>query len=301
MRWTALAAALALGASAAQASPCCLSANAFGIGRLSPWEDAAAISGLGVSPSIGWWDANGRFVGDARGTSDVELRAQLAAVVALHSGVELSGKVPWLLNRRSADGLTEVGAGAGDGALGLRLELAGIGEHGWLPGIAFNAGVTLPLGRPMSASRSLLASDVTGRGAWALSGAFTFEEVLERWYLQLNVGATVPLPMDSYLPGVTQRFGPLLDVSLAAGRELTPGLVLSLMASFTLEGALELDGVAVRGSDARLLAISPSLSWKFSPHWTVQAGVDSGLFLLGFGANRQGRVGMSAALRYGFF
>ncbi|MBS1153119.1 MAG: putative MetA-pathway of phenol degradation [Myxococcaceae bacterium] len=301
MKVARLAVALALATTAAEASPCCLSASAFGVGRLAPWESAAAISGVSVAAAVGWWDESGRFYGDAAGSSDLELRVQQAAVVSLVPGVELSGRVPWVLNRRTADGLAELGNGAGDGALGLRAQLTEEGDHGPLPAIALNLGLTLPFGRPMAISRSLLASDVTGRGAWALAASLSFEYVSDPWYLQVNAGGLVPLPMASYLPGISQRFGPGLDLSIAGGRELTSSLVVSVLASLTLESALVLGDSAVAGSQAHTVMVSPSLSWKFSPHWTLQASVESGVFLTGFGANRQGRAAISTALRYGFF
>ncbi len=54
-------------------------------------------------------------------------------------------------------------------------------------------------------------------------------------------------------------------------------------------------------SPPRELALSPSVSWKFSPHWTVQAALETGLFLPGLGDDRQGRVIFTPSLRYGFF
>lgn len=268
----------------AQAAACCVSTSQFG-GRLSPWEAAALTLALGGAPTIGWWDENGTWVEDAPGATDLELRASLAAIVAVTETFEVSGRVPWLLNRRTAEGLIDVGTSAGDAALAVR----------WAPmnEVGLNLGLVLPIGR--TTPESVLGANVTGRGAWAVSAALTVEQLELPWYLQLSVGATVPLPSGR------QRFGPSLELGLAGGRELTDGLVVHLRGRFVVESARIADGIAVANSDAHELVVGPSVSWKFHPHWTLDASVETGLFAHGLGDNRQGRVAGSASLRYGFF
>ncbi len=272
----------------AQAAPCCLSATAFGVGRLSAWEDAALLAGVSAAPSLGRWDSRGRFIGNADGSSDLELGASVAAVVGLSDRVQLSGRLPWLLNRSTADGVEEFGGGIADATVGMRLELLGIGERDWVPGLAIDFGTSVPFGRSMADAQNAFATDVTGRGAWLLGLGVTAEQVEGPWYLQARVGGTVPLP------GVA---GPSLELSLSGGRQLFGDGVLSLMARASLEAPRTIGGRAVAGSAARELALSPSFSWKLAPHWTVQASVEAVLL----GANRAERVVAGGTLRYGFF
>lgn len=273
-------------AGSADAAACCVTTSQFG-GRLSPWETAAVTLGVSGAPTVGWWDEHGAWSPDAPGATDLELRASLAAILALGESFEVSGRVPWLLNRRTADGLTDVATAPGDASLAVR----------WAPmeGVGLNLGLVLPLGRSTATTRSPLGADVTGRGLWAVSGAVTVEQLELPWYLQLSIGATVPLPSGG------QRFGPSLEVSVAGGRELTDGLVVHLRGRFTVESPRLVDGAAVANSDAHELAVGPSVSWKFHPHWTLDAAVETGLFANGMGDNRQGRVAGSTSLRYGFF
>jgi hypothetical protein len=297
----ALALVLAAWPTSALAAACCLSSSAFGVGRLAVWESGAVLVGFSASPSPGRWDENERWVGNTAGTSDLELRPSLAGIVALGERVQLSARVPWVVNRRTADGHLDVGQGAGDSLLSSRFELLSIGQYAELPGVAVNLGLTLPSGRPMSATRSLLAADVTGRGAWVVLASVSLERAVQPWYVQLNLGTTVPLPMPSYAPGVTQRFGPTFEASLAGGVELREGLVLSLVARATLESNLLISEQPVANSAARDLGLGPTVSWRFHPHWTLTGGVDTGIFVRGLGDNRQGRVSLSTGLRYGFF
>jgi hypothetical protein len=288
----------------AQGAACCLSSSAFGVGRLALWESAAVLVNVSAAPGLGQWNQRWQWVPNAPGASDLELRVSLAAIVALHERVQVSARLPWVLERRTAEGLVDVGQSVGDALLSTRVEALAIGQYAQLPGVAFTVGLVMPSGRPMSATRpvlSPLAADVTGRGAWVLLASTSLEYAVQPWYAQLNLGVSVPLPMAGPAPGVTQRFGPAFEAGLAGGWEPVEGLVLSLVARLTWESALVVGGLPTPDSGALDLGLGPTLSWRFDPHWTLQAGVDTGLFTSALGQNRPGRVAGSAGIRYGFF
>jgi hypothetical protein len=298
-----LALALVLG-TGAQGAACCISSSAFGVGRLALWESAAVLVGVSASPGLGQWSEAQVWVPNAAGASDLELRATLAAIVALHERVQLSARLPWVLNRRTADGLVDVGQSPGDALVSVRAEALAIGQYAELPGVAFNLGLLLPSGRAMGATHpgtNPLAADVTGRGAWVLLASTSLERAVAPWYVQLNLGLTVPLPMAGPAAGVSQRFGPTFEAALAGGWELTEGLVASLVARLTYETELVVGGQPTPNSGAFDLGVGPTLAWRFDPHWTLQAAVDTGLFASHLGDNKPGRVSCSAGVRYGFF
>ena len=50
-----------------------------------------------------------------------------------------------------------------------------------------------------------------------------------------------------------------------------------------------------------LVPLGAALAWEASPHWTVQAAVESGVFTNDVGINRAGRVSATLGVRYGHF
>lgn len=302
LRATALAALLcALTPAPSRAAACCVSSSAFGVGRLAIWEQGAALALFGVGVSPGYWNENAGYVPNPQGTGDVELRPSLAGLVRLHERVQLSARVPFLVNVRGAGGLSDVAGFFADTLVAARFEPLGIGEYDGVPGVAVTVSATLPTGRPMSQTKSLLAADVTGRGAWVAAVGVTVEQTWGRWYLQGNVGLAVPLPMPSYAPGVTQRFGPAFDATVAFGNELKPGLVLSGVVRANLETALHVGDETVPNSQAFDWGLGPALSWRVHPHWTLLFSADTGVFASLMGDNRQARVSGSVGVRCGFF
>ncbi|MBL9039784.1 MAG: transporter [Archangium sp.] len=298
----AAAALVVLSGARAEAAACCVSASAFGLGRLAVWENGAVLFTAAAAPSPGSWNEHGHYIANPTGTSDVELRPALTGLIALKPRWLLAGRMPWVINARSADGRSDVGHGLGDALLTTRVEAIQIGEYAHVPGVAVNLGVTIPFGTSMARTQRLLATDVTGRGAWALGAGVTLEETWRgTWYLQLSLGSTVPLPMAGVLPGHSQRFGPTFDTTVAAGVELRTGLVVSVIARASYETQLHVDEAPVPDSSALDVGVGPAVSWRFHPKWTVQAAVDTGVFVDGLGDNTPARFTATFGVRHAFF
>jgi hypothetical protein len=299
-----LAAVVLLGLSSAapaHAAACCLSSSAFGIGRLALWEDFAVILGGSVSPVIGRWDERGGFRENPARYSEVEWRAQLSALVALHPRLQVSARLPYVLTQKASDDLRETGAGIGDALAALRYEPVYQGEYSFLPEVALTGGVTVPSGRAVGDGSRLLQSDVTGRGAWVLSAALTTELARDFWFVQLGAGVTVPLQGAAATPGHTEQFGVGLQATLAGGVEVRKGLVVSAVARFAYEGNSRYDGAVVPRSEAYDFGLGPALAWQVNPHWTLQGGADFSLPVGSLGLNRQGRVTGNLGVRYAYF
>ncbi len=290
-----------LTAAPAWAAACCLSSSAFGAGRLASWETFAVVVNTSGSPVLGRWDETAAWRANAPGYSEAEWRAQLTGLVALHPRWQVNGRLPVVLTQKAAGGLSETGAGLGDSQLGVRFEPVFQGEYDFLPEFAVTAGVTIPSGRTTSASGTILGSDVTGRGAWALSTSLTAELARSIWFVQAGVGFAYSLPMAGYTPGSTQRFGLGWQGTVAGGVEARRGLVLSLVTRFGYEGPLTVDGAEVPGSTAYDFGLGPAVAYKLGDHWTLQGAVDVGVFASGLGENRQGRFTGSVGARYAYF
>ncbi len=296
-----LAAVVLLAAAPAQAGACCLSSSAFGLGRLALWEKFAINLGTTVSPVTGRWDEKTGWIGNAPGYSEVEYRAQVSAIVALHRRLQASARLPWVITQKASDPLHEVGQGLGDSALGLRYEPVYQGEYEFLPEMALNFGLTVPTGRSVGAARTVLLSDVTGRGAWVPSASLTVELARNFWFVQAAGGVTLPLPSPAADVGHTEQFGLGVQATLAGGAEVRKGLVLSAVARFGSEGATRYDGEEVPRSAQFDVGAGPAVAWVINTHWTLQGGADFGFFGSGFGRNRQGRWTGNLGLRYAYF
>lgn len=285
----------------ARAAPCCMSATAFGTGRLLIWEDFAFGLRTSVAGGLGQWDEDGAWH-PYDGYGELEWRSEVWGMGALSRRASVFARVPFVATHRTAGDLDGFGGGLADVSAGLRYELLTIGEYLELPAIALTLSVTAPTGRATWGAATPLGVDVTGRGAWALGAGVSVEHTEMPWFVRLDLGVTVPLPAARPdLGGVDQRFGPELATALAGGVELTDGVVTSLVARLTWASEIVLDGRAVDGSGRLDVGLGAALSWRFEAHWTLQLAVDTGIFADGLGDNQPGRVTGTAGVRYGVF
>lgn len=282
----------------ARAAAWCLSTSTFGAGRLAIWEDAAVTLSGSWSGGAGRWDERGRFLA-AEDYDESEGRIAASLQLRLASTLEAQLRAPWVLGSRRAGDLEERGNGAGDAGLSLRWEALPIGAIRELPGIAIVASVVAPTGRSVQESETVLGSDVTGRGAWVLSGGVSLERAHDPWFVRLDGSLLVPLPSDA--GGRRLQLGRGAEVLAGGGVEALGGVVIALESRLSWEGPLSLDGVAVPDSRSFEIAAGPAASWRVTPHWTLQASAETGIFLDGAGANRTGRRSLSMGVRHAIF
>ena len=287
---------------AASAAACCLSATAFGVGRLRIWEDYAIGVQLGTARSLGQWDQAGKLRRNASGYSDGLSRFEPWAIVRLHERVQVQAWIPVLLNDRAGGGETQLAGGLGDVGAAARFEIVSLGEYAGLPAFAVTLGAVAPTGRrPEQTSPPLLAG-TTGRGAWAGSLALETEYAWLPWFVRLDAGITASLPFRRSDTGASQQYGPLLQAALSAGNEIVPEkLVVAVAVSGEWERALSLDGAEVPRSNAYSYSLAGSLSWLVDPHWTLVANVTNDVWPDGAGMNRDARIGFTMGVRYGHF
>lgn len=284
----------------AAAAPCCMSATAFGIGRLLIWEDFALGLRTSLAPGLGDWDADGHWRAWSNFT-ETEWRSELWAMAALDRRASIFARVPAVLLTRSTADTTDTGGGLGDLSLGLRYELLAIGELLELPAIALTVSVLAPTGRATEDSHTPLGADVTGRGAWVLSAGLSFELTRLPWFVRLDTGVSVPLPQERADLHADQRLGVSVDLALSGGIEVASNVVVSLVPRLTWTDATRLDEEPVARTSRLDIGLALAGSWRFDPHWTLQASFDAPLAIDGLGKNQTARLMTSLGIRYGSF
>jgi hypothetical protein len=287
---------------AASAAACCMSATAFGVGRLRIWEEWATGVQFGTARSMGQWDEAGVLRPNPAGFSDGLTRVEPWAIVRLHERVQFQAWAPVLLEDRHGGGQTQLAAGLGDVGSAVRFELVSIGEYAGLPALAFTVGALAPTGRRPEETSPPLFAGTTGRGAWGGSFAVETEYAYLPWFVRLDAGVSAFLPFRRPDTGASQRYGRVLQAALSAGREVLPEkLVLAVALSGEWEAPITIDGTEVQRSDAYSYSIAASASWLVDPHWTLVTSLTNNVWPDGAGMNRDARVGINLGVRYGHF
>jgi hypothetical protein len=284
----------------AHAAACCSSASIGDVGRLLIWEKAAIGTSVAWSNGRGYWATDGAWSA-LDGAIDNELRTRLWGLVRVSRRHSLSLVLPWVHQHRTAPGIDERGGGVGDVAAGWRFEALEIGERRGAPGVALTLGLVAPSGRAPHDARKPLGTDVTTRGDWQASASVALEWTAYPWFFRIDAGGVYHAPMNRDDLDARQRFGPAMTASATGGLEAAPGVSIALVARALHEAALHIDGEKIDDSERTDLGIGLAASWQFHPRVTIQAGVDTGLFIDGLGQNQPGRITVTTGLRYGIF
>lgn len=284
----------------ARAAPCCMSATAFGMGRLLIWEDFALGLRTTLAPGLGTWDEGGRWRSFSD-YSETEWRSEVWGLVGLGRRASVFLRVPALVMTRSAGADSELGGGLGDLSAGVRYELLAIGELVELPAIALTLAVLVPTGRSPERAKTPLAVDVTGRGAWVLSLGLSLERTSLPWFVRLDLGTSVPLPQRRDDLGLDQRLGISFELALSGGLEIGSGFVLSLVPRLTRTDVTRFDEEPLPDTDRLDIGLGLAASWRLDDHFTLQAAIDLPLPIDGLGQNQPGRIATTLGLRYGSF
>ncbi len=297
-----LAASLAalLQAGAAQAAACCVSATSFGIGRLLPWEDAAAGVLISHGRSVGQLDEAGHFqrlpYGESYGISQVEPWV----IARVHERAELQMWSPFLWEDRSSSDQHQFAGGLGDVGSALRMELTGVGEYDDVPALSATVGVVAPTGTRVEHTEAPLFAGTTGRGAWTGSASVAAEFAQSASFASVEAGLQISAPADR--PGGTEQiqFGNRFNLGATAGHALLGHrLVLAVAATHTWARSTKVDGTDLAGSSARELVGSVSASWRLNSMLSWTNIVSNSTWPSGFARNQDGRVSFTTGIRIG--
>jgi len=293
---------LAAAPDAASAAACCMSATSFGVGRLTLWEDWAVGVRIGHARSLGQWTSAGALDPNPPGYSAGLTTVEPWAIVRLHPRVQAQAWAPVLVEDRELDARYQLAGGLGDVGAAVRVELVAIGQYVGLPSLAVTVAGLAPTGIRTEEVEPPLFAGTTGRGAWATSLAAESEYAWLPWFVRLDAGATWSFPFERADTGETQRYGPSVQLSLSAGRELSPdALVVAVAATVEREARITIGGEPVRDSEARSLSLAASLSWTLDPHWTLVGTLSNTVWPFDAGQNRDARTGVTFGIRHGHF
>ncbi|MEI6805688.1 MAG: transporter [Myxococcaceae bacterium] len=259
-----------------QAGACCTSAASFGVGRLLVWEKAS--SGIRMSAAR-----------DLKYPSSL-WRTEAWGMVGFSERWSAFATVPWVVPIEHKDDIT-LSHGIGDVQSGARYQVIQIGEYSELPSLALIGTITFPTGIP-----GVKNIPSTGRGIWALALGASLEKTWMPWFLQLNLGTTIPVSDRNV------SFGVGAQATFVGGLELSHNIVLSGI----LDGTYEFPMKKLDGSQARAFGYRTStglsLAYRFSPHFTLQASAMADLpAATKLSAMLPTYATVSTGLRYGFF
>jgi hypothetical protein len=92
-----------------------------------------------------------------------------------------------------------------------------------------------------------------------------------------------------------------VDVALVGGWEVVSDFVISLSVSLNWQDDVTIAGDKREGSQKIDPGMALALSWRFDPHWTLQASLGSWILADAAAKNSLGRITSTLGLRYGFF
>lgn len=293
---------LAAAPGSASAAACCMSATSFGVGRLTLWEDWAVGVRIGHMRSLGQWTSAGAFDPNPSDYAAGLTTLEPWAIVRLHPRVQAQAWAPVLVEDREQESIYQVAGGLEDVGAAVRFDLVAIGQYAGLPSLAVTVAGLAPTGIRTEEVEPPLFAGTTGRGAWATSLALESEYAWLPWFVRLEAGATYSFPFERADTHETQRYGPSVQLSLSAGRELVPNaLVAALAATVEREARITIGGERVRDSEARSFSLVASLSWALDPHWTLVGNLSNTAWPFDAGTNRDARTGVTIGIRHGHF
>ncbi|NUN13969.1 MAG: hypothetical protein HUU55_10090 [Myxococcales bacterium] len=282
-------------------SPCCFSASGLQSARLKMWETLAVGWSAAISVYVGTWTANGDFAfTDQDNFSEIGIRNTLWTLYRPAWRHTLSASVPTQWTFRSAGELSDTGGGMGDITVGYRYDLLTVHELENVPAIALTFGLTLPSGVSADASAQKLGADTTGKGTVVPSVGLVVEDAVYPWFWRVAVDLRMPLPTQRLDTGVIQTLGLGITTTVVAGIDVIPNdLLLSVGINAAWETPTQHDGTPIDDSHTQDLTVSASAAWRLDRHWTLQAGLDTGIFISGLGFNRPALITPTLGIRFG--
>jgi hypothetical protein len=275
--------------SRAQAQACCAGGSAVTPARLELHEQALAGMELHAGGALGSYEANGHYVGNPSGDTELDFEEDLfGAVRVLHRG-QLALLVPIVETQRQTQiNGGHLGGGIGDINASARYDFVVAGESRYFPGIALLAGVTLPTGVAPESATAPLAVDATGIGAWQVNAALALEQTYGPWLINATGIAAKR----------TARFGQTLGTQftllVAGAYTFDNDAAIALSGSYAIEGdATNTDGSAVGESSKRLTTLSLSLLWPVGDAWRLFGGLYVEPPVSGLGSNEPSISGLT--------
>lgn len=182
-----LALALALGASEAEAAPCCGDQSGLGA-RLGRDEGLSFVGSISFAERIGGYATTGEYASLGPGSEERRLRLEQVLTLRAGSRLELGLRLPEVVGFRSLSGERETGGGLGDPGAFARVTLLPVDDTWVAPAVFASLSVRVPIGKPPWLA-SGLSTDVTGQGAGEIGLAVSADKTWGgRWFASVGLG-----------------------------------------------------------------------------------------------------------------
>lgn len=286
---------------AAFAQACCAGSGAVTPGRLAVHEDALAAVSAKAAHVIGSFDSGGHYSTPQAGASEQNLEQDLIGAVRLPvvDRAQLALLVPFVENRRTANGTSEFGGGLGDVNLSARYDFVYAGMHRYLPGIAALAGITLPTGRPPEDADKALATDATGIGAFQGNVGLTVEQLFGNWLV--SAYGIVAKRASRTANGVSTTLGTQWTALAAVAYSFPKDYAAALSLSYTGEGTSEVQGFEVPASSRRIPIVGLTGVVPVNDHVRFQGGFNFNPPIPSLGKNQPATVGVAVTGLYAWY
>ncbi|MDB4947039.1 MAG: hypothetical protein JWP97_6573 [Labilithrix sp.] len=285
----------------ARAQACCAGSGVVTPGRLAVHEDALIALQARAAHVIGSFDSGGHYGTPQAGASEQNFEQDLIGAVRLPvvDRAQLALLVPLVENRRTAGGISEVGAGLGDVNLSARYDLVYAGMHRYVPGVAALAGITFPSGRTPEDASQPLATDATGIGAFQGNVGLTVEQLFGNWLV--SAYGIVAKRASRTANGVSTTLGTQWTALAAVAYSLPRDYAVAASVSFTAEGSSEVQGATVAGSSRRIPVVALTGVAPVSDHFRFQGGLNLSPPIPSFGKNQPATVGLLITALYAWY
>lgn len=275
----------------ARAASCC-GTGPSAVEKLGSGEAASFTLSLQGLHTTGGWDASGAWGG---GTGGSEVRAELAAAVALGARVQLGLSAPAQYAWRQVDTIAGEGGGLGDLALSGRFDPMPSGLTQVWPSVGLTLALSTPTGRAEPDAKEPLAADATGLGGFELRPGVALDGDVGPLTYALSGSVGLRQETDGY--GRALQRAPGVALFGFAGRWFGRWLV-GASASTAWEGATSIDGRAVPGAERRRTTAALLGAFEIDAAWSIAAEARSELPIGGLGQNEPGGVGGRMSLRW---
>jgi hypothetical protein len=241
------------GEQAAHAQACCVAPSTTGVGRLASYESVLGGVEARGAAMYGSFAPDGRLSGKSAGSHDVVLEQSLFATGRFLSRGQATLAVPFVETLRGSAGATSAGGGLGDIRLSARWDLVYAEQARPLPGVALIGGGSMPTGVAPESATNTLATDATGLGTTQGWAGAAFEEANGPWMLVAS--GLVSMRAERRVADHTASLPPRITAGLVGGHAWHSGFVLSLGASYSVEGPASLDGQRIPDTSRRALQL----------------------------------------------
>jgi hypothetical protein len=289
---------LLLGASAAQAQPCCAGVNLLTPARLAQHEEALVAFQAKGSDIVGSFDEGRQFV-SPRGASEVDLEQDLIGTLRFLDRGQVSLLVPLAESGKSDPGVSQFGGGLGDLSVSARWDFINAREGGsGLPGVAVLAGITAPTGRPVESAAPPLGADATGTGAWQGGVGLAVEQ---SWRHLFAVGtALLTQSAPRHVDGISETLGLQFSAGAALGWAFDGGPALGATLTFVQARDVVINGQLQPHTSRSQTVLGVALAKPLGEDWRVQGALSAQVPISGLAQNEPSSIGLSVLIIRGW-